>query len=63
MFIFSKLLSAMTQPVFWLGLWWGFALLILNVTPACCVGLPKLAESRDFSPALKRFMNETVIKQ
>ncbi len=27
MFVVSKLLSAMTQPVFWLALWWGVALL------------------------------------
>ena len=29
MFIFSKLLSAITQPMFWLALWWGLALLVL----------------------------------
>lgn len=28
MFIASKLLSAITQPVFWLALWWGAALLL-----------------------------------
>jgi hypothetical protein len=25
MFIHSKLLSAITQPMFWLALWWGMA--------------------------------------
>lgn len=29
MFILSKLLSAITQPLFWLALWWTLALLIL----------------------------------
>lgn len=29
MFFFSKMLSAITQPVFWLALWWGTALLML----------------------------------
>lgn len=29
MFVFSKLLSAITQPIFWLALWWGLALLLL----------------------------------
>lgn len=29
MFFFSKILSAVTQPMFWLALWWGVALLIL----------------------------------
>lgn len=29
MFLFSKLLSAITQPMFWLALWWALALLIL----------------------------------
>lgn len=29
MFVFSKLLSAITQPMFWLALWWGLALLVL----------------------------------
>lgn len=27
MFIFSKLLSASTQPMFWVALWWGMAML------------------------------------
>ena len=30
MFFFSKLLSAITQPMFWLALWWGGALLMLS---------------------------------
>jgi len=30
MFVLSKLMSALTQPVFWLALWWGGALLLLN---------------------------------
>lgn len=30
MFLFSKLLSAITQPMFWLALWWALALLILS---------------------------------
>lgn len=30
MFLLSKLLSAMTQPMFWLVLWWALALLILT---------------------------------
>lgn len=30
MFLFSKLLSAITQPLFWLALWWALALLILT---------------------------------
>lgn len=25
MFVVSKLLSAITQPIFWLGLWWVLA--------------------------------------
>ena len=29
MFVFSKLLSAITQPVFWLSLWWFLALVLL----------------------------------
>ncbi len=29
MFLFSKLLSAITQPLFWLSLWWALALLLL----------------------------------
>lgn len=30
MFVLSKLMSAITQPVFWLALWWGVALLVLH---------------------------------
>ena len=29
MFVLSKLLSAITQPLFWVGLWWLIALLLL----------------------------------
>lgn len=29
MFVLSKLLSAITQPMFWLALWWALALLVL----------------------------------
>jgi uncharacterized SAM-binding protein YcdF (DUF218 family) len=29
MFLLSKLLSAITQPMFWLALWWALALLVL----------------------------------
>ena len=30
MFLFSKMLSAITQPMFWLALWWALALLALR---------------------------------
>ncbi|WP_434782171.1 YdcF family protein [Ferrovum myxofaciens] len=30
MFFLSKVLSAITQPMFWLALWWGVALLVLR---------------------------------
>lgn len=33
MFIFSKLFQAITQPVFWLALWWGVALLLHKRRP------------------------------
>lgn len=33
MFVISKLLSAITQPVFWLALWWLVALLLLARKP------------------------------
>ena len=33
MFVVSKLLSAITQPVFWLALWWLLALLLLSRQP------------------------------
>ena len=29
MFVLSKLLSAITQPLFWLSLWWFLALVML----------------------------------
>jgi uncharacterized SAM-binding protein YcdF (DUF218 family) len=33
MFVLSKLMSAITQPVFWLAVWWGMALVMLSVFP------------------------------
>ncbi len=33
MFVVSKLLSAITQPLFWLALWWLLALLLLGKKP------------------------------
>ena len=30
MFIFSKLLSAITQPLFWFSVWWLLALVLLS---------------------------------
>lgn len=30
MFVLSQLMSAITQPVFWLALWWGVALLVIR---------------------------------
>lgn len=30
MFVLSQLMSAITQPVFWLALWWGVALLVIS---------------------------------
>jgi len=32
MFVLSKLMSAMTQPLFWLALWWALALVLLGLT-------------------------------
>lgn len=32
MFVLSKLLSVITQPLFWLALWWALALLLLGLT-------------------------------
>lgn len=32
MFVVSKLLSAITQPLFWLSLWWALALVLLGLT-------------------------------
>lgn len=31
MFVASKLLSAVTQPLFWLAMWWALALLLLGI--------------------------------
>lgn len=33
MFVLSKLLSAITQPLFWLAVWWTLALWLLGVSP------------------------------
>ena len=32
MFVVSKLLSSVTQPLFWLALWWALALVLLGLT-------------------------------
>lgn len=32
MFVVSRLLSAFTQPMFWLVLWWALALVLLGLT-------------------------------
>ena len=32
MFVVSKLLSAVTQPLLWLALWWALALVLLGLT-------------------------------
>jgi uncharacterized SAM-binding protein YcdF (DUF218 family) len=39
MFVLSKLMSAMTQPLFWLALWWGSALLMLGRWRRAAVGM------------------------
>jgi uncharacterized SAM-binding protein YcdF (DUF218 family) len=39
MFIFSKLMSAITQPLFWLSLWWGVALLMISRWQRAAVGM------------------------
>ncbi len=39
MFIFSKLMSAITQPLFWLSLWWAVALLMLSRWQRAAVGM------------------------
>jgi len=39
MFVISKLMSAITQPVFWLALWWGGALLVLNRWRRVAIGM------------------------
>lgn len=35
MFVLSKLLSAITQPLFWLAVWWALALLLLDFSARC----------------------------
>jgi hypothetical protein len=32
MFVLSKLMSAITQPMFWLAVWWGLALVMLSMS-------------------------------
>lgn len=32
MFVLSKLMSAITQPLFWLAVWWGVALVLLSLS-------------------------------
>lgn len=32
MFVLSKLMSAITQPMFWLAVWWGVALVMLSLS-------------------------------
>lgn len=39
MFVVSKLMSAITQPVFWLVLWWGGALVAMNHWRRAAVGM------------------------
>jgi uncharacterized SAM-binding protein YcdF (DUF218 family) len=39
MFVLSKLLSAITQPMFWLALWWGVALLLLTRLHKVAMGM------------------------
>lgn len=39
MFVASKLLSAITQPMFWLALWWGLALLTLRRWRGLALGM------------------------
>jgi hypothetical protein len=39
MFVFSKLLSAITQPLFCLALWWSVALLLLSRWQRAAVGM------------------------
>jgi uncharacterized SAM-binding protein YcdF (DUF218 family) len=39
MFVLSQLMSAITQPVFWLALWWGVALLLINRWQRAALGM------------------------
>ena len=39
MFVLSQLMSAITQPVFWLALWWGVALLALGRWRRAALGM------------------------
>jgi uncharacterized SAM-binding protein YcdF (DUF218 family) len=39
MFVLSQLMSAITQPVFWLALWWGVALLVISRWRRAALGM------------------------
>jgi uncharacterized SAM-binding protein YcdF (DUF218 family) len=39
MFVLSQLMSAITQPVFWLALWWAVALLVISRWRRAAVGM------------------------
>ena len=39
MFVLSQLMSAITQPVFWLALWWGVALLLISRWRRAALGM------------------------
>ena len=39
MFVLSQLMSAITQPVFWLALWWGVALLVISRWRRAAMGM------------------------
>ena len=39
MFVLSQLMSAITQPVFWLALWWGVALLMISRWRRAALGM------------------------
>ena len=39
MFYLSKILSAITQPMFWLAIWWCIALLIINKWRRIALGM------------------------
>jgi uncharacterized SAM-binding protein YcdF (DUF218 family) len=39
MFVLSKFMSAITQPLFWLSLWWAVALLMLSRWQRAAVGM------------------------
>ena len=39
MFVLSQLMSAITQPVFWLAMWWGVALLVISRWRRAALGM------------------------